>query len=845
MPTVRQLATVYNVGVGVGGAWGIRQVSASDAFDMLLVCDAAVSSSRHEKPRVIAPARAHRGLSVTRSTMSRPPAKINSSRIPVLSSVVLLCDREDWRDEVLVQRLPRAESTPTQLHPGKRYAVEDGKVRKLPFNAAGWFRGTRYLVSSIDDVHAACEAARLGTDGGPGYLVSGAISERADPRSMTRRKNYKPGKRVANGSVLERAKPKGVVDAARHWLVLDLDDVPAEGLDPRRDPEAALARLRSLLPPSLASARTSWQWSASCCLAGEGDRALGSECPKTVGAHLRVWCDQALDEAVRKSVLARLAGFVRARCPGAVVDVATAIYNQAVFTSVSLENGLPDPFPGITRSGILDGSPEFRLADLLAELPELGAKPPRQRTDAERAARAEAGKAAAAAGRERRARDTLLRSAARSNVIRPSFVRRDPLVTAYGQGRAARIAARTQIFRERALEDVVALVDARRVSDPAWADGAPDGMRIKTMRSVAALLSWLVPANRLDAEIEHYCLRLVTPEWFRSRWLADGLGRDIVASAYYAAMGAASGSDVSRTRDDRCKTAIMNLLRPTLEEQVTCGLRALRTEAVRSASRRDDAGVPTLEERRARPTVNTERPWLAEGISRATWYRRRREAAADTVTPVAAPEPEQDGLTADGVEFVADIIDPYSRDTAETRRRIANLTRKLGIPEVAEAFSLFDGVLSDALERKACSLVGRPNRTAVSDFAGAFAALQHARNSGVDLTDIVQWVLDSDVLDVRARSARSTGPVVLTVEALQAMAEDRCRRFGSSASTRLASELRDMAAAAVWVARPKRALRPVGACRPMAALACHAELATAWQQVKAELCAFSTSLMAR
>ena len=95
------------------------------------------------------------------------------------------------------------------------------------------------------------------------------------------------------------------------------------------------------------------------------------------------------------------------------------------------------------------------------------------------------------------------------------------------------------------------------------------------------------------------------------------------------------------------------------------------------------------------------------------------------------------------------------------------------------------------------SLSGRPNRNEVCCLAGVFAALQQAQNSGEDLSDVVSWVLDSNLLNVRGRSAEGAEPILLTFEILEEMTSDRRHEFGSSANIRPSSELRDLAADAI------------------------------------------------
>ena len=302
-----------------------------------------------------------------------------------------------------------------------------------------------------------------------------------------------------------------------------------------------------------------------------------------MGAHLAVWLDTALDEAGRRDLDARVALYVAERLPGAVVDRAVGIYNQAIFTAVSLEDGLRDPFPGALRSGMLPGAAEVCLADLLAQLPVLTGKTPAVLTDEERAARAAARKVARDAGKARRGHDTLIRAAGRQAVqgavVAPGFVQRDPISVAYGNGKAARVAARKRIFRERALADTIRIMEGRREADPRWSDGVPDGLRRRTMCAVAALLSWLVPVHALEGEIQRYGVHLVGRYWYDDVVTCRGLVSYIIDKARLAAHQATLGDDPAAYRDDRCKLALMRLLDPIEDEQPSRARRMTRRRA--------------------------------------------------------------------------------------------------------------------------------------------------------------------------------------------------------------------------------------------------------------------------
>ena len=702
-------------------------------------------------------------------------------RLSAFRPFVALVPPEDIADEVLVMRSPAPKGAapyPQHRFPGKRYALADGFVRKMPFNRSAWFSATAYAVGGVASLHAACELARLGVDGGPGYLVCGAVAPGANPRSLPRSKTGRAAQRAADGSVTRRGRPVGLVDAPRHWLVLDLDGVPAGGVDPRRDPAGALRRIRDLLPPALASAAASWQWSSSCCLKSADTRPLGGAAPETVGAHLRVWLDAALDEAGRKSLMARLSAYAVTRCGAHVVDAATAIWNQAIFCAVSLEDGLADPFPGDLRSGLLDGAPEVSLADLLSEIPELAAKPGRAMTPEQRAERAQARTAARLAakasassqapGQARRGHDTLLRAAARQrarggdahSVVAFPAPPRGPGSVAYGRGREGSMRRRQDVFRHRALGDIGRLVAWRRENVPGWHDGVPDGLRTQTMKAVSALLSHCVPAGRLAYEIDRAARGLATPEWVRTSWLPRCGGTYIVAAAHLAEAAVREKRDPDGIRIDRCKTALMNLFAPTEEEMLACGLTGLRTEAMRSDAHRRAKGVltrPEFDAQRAESSKKATRPWVALGVSRATYYRRLK--ANPPAAAEAAPE-SGEGLPLAGLDLMIAAVrlacNPRNPDAAAT------VAAGSGLGDVRDQVAA-GADARDLFAQRAWGLASGPK----ADMAGAVARALSTLSAAVDAASepefLVEYLLRPGSTGILARAQGLRGPRVVAI----------------------------------------------------------------------------------
>jgi hypothetical protein len=571
---------------------------------------------------------------------------------------VLLCAPDRVMDNVLVLRtpVPKTKAPRAELFPGKRFVLmPDGTVEKPPYDKGAWYTAFDYAVGDIASLHEAFERLRTCADGGVGFVVAGAVAPGADPRGMPRTKSAKAS--VRKGDVLlERPKPKGLLDAARHWLIQDIDKIPARGHDPRRDPDAARAYLLSLLPPEIRGARLSWQWSSSCCVIGADGRPLAANTPPaTLGVHLRVWLDEALNERGRRNLLTRLRAYATARLlelgadPGKaqVVDPATATYNQPVYSCVAFEGGVQDPFPGSLRSGLtVEGRDEVRVAVILEQAPAPASAPPRELTEAEKAERAEARKRARQAAKDRKEHDRLLVAASQMRgrgrkpgaatlpVVAPRllpFVRKRRLEDRKLAGKERGVADRKHKFRVRAMADIVALVEDRRERDTAWKDGVPEGMRRRVLFNVSALLSWLVPVAELPAAIEHFGERLTSRRWLEDEWLAEDKGRSVIARANDAASVNAVGGNGDSYRYDPWHARIMDLLQPTEEEQLRLGLRTLRSEAVRSEVRRRTAGARTAEEYQEGRRAQAVKPWTVAGMTRSTWYRQQAAAAAALV----------------------------------------------------------------------------------------------------------------------------------------------------------------------------------------------------------------------
>ena len=309
---------------------------------------------------------------MTQTTEQVDSAPRKRPDVPVATGIGLA---ETARDHVLVLR-PTAE----RLYPGKTVSLSpSGAVEVTSFSNAVFFRPLLLPVDGIDSLHAALTRVAEGTDGA-GFVVRGQVWEGADPRSITRRKTGR--KSTRRGNFVIKGRPRGLEDAERRWGVLDMDQIPnLPMVDPRRDPEHAMAFLRSLLPVTLQGARLSYQWSSSTALRGPGGRQLPEGiAPAVLGAHLRFWADQPMAEAEQRAMLKGICVYVAQQLAamGAqvahgvrYVDPSTATYSQPIYTlRPKFVNGAVDPFPGPMRYSLMDGGePEVDVALLMAELP--------------------------------------------------------------------------------------------------------------------------------------------------------------------------------------------------------------------------------------------------------------------------------------------------------------------------------------------------------------------------------------------------------------------------------------------------------------------------------------------
>ena len=697
-------------------------------------------------------------------------------RVAPLSGLTL-CHPDTVTDWLVTQRPPRNRDgfLKAEYHPGKRFVLEaDGSVSKPAYNVSGWFRSSVYMLDGIDSLHEAFERVRTSanTDGDAAYVIAGHLADGADARSAPRSKS---ARRVGT-----RYKPKGLQDAHRFWLVLDIDKIPnALNLDPRNGDEARLATvrfLRSLLPPELRAARCSWQISSSCCVRGADGRPLpAGQPPETLGAHLRFWMDDALDEAGRKDLLARIRAWTAGEMAergivgeGAGVDLATAIYNQAVFVTASFEGGLADPLP--VRSGLIDdGLDEVRLDWLYAQLPE----PPAPAIRVRKPVSAEETRTRA----ERRKHDSLLRGAHRQRKadVTPrmaALAEADPVPGVRLSRRPRSKGPQDRVLhasRVGKLSDIVALTDDRRTRDPAWANGLPEGMRRKAMLLVAGLLSHLVPVRELVRAIDEYGAYLTTQGWYDEEWAGRKQDQHIVRKAELAEAAERSGVDGSALRDDPWLERVMALFQPTHDEQVRLKLRSLRSNAARKEMARRARGTRTVAERRAHEAVASEaatRPWEAQGVSERTYRRRKKEAAEQAAAAVV--DLRTATLSAQGLQDVLDLLKlaVHPDDRPALHRLAEGPLAGLGIADVSPNVEV-----SDFLRKRAgCAKGGK-----LVDAANVLTMLEHVYRAGSGTVDTLTWLLTEDPGYLAwAHTAHAGQAAVISVAELLQRAQGEC-----------------------------------------------------------------------
>ena len=181
------------------------------------------------------------------------------------------------------------------------------------------------------------------------------------------------------------------------------------------------------------------------------------------------------------------------------------------------------------------------------------------------------------------------------------------------------------------LEDLRCLAKLRHESGVVQAAGAGRRAGLDLFGHLGACqLARVIPAHRLAAEIEAWA-RLILPDWY-----VDGdFGRHcstLMGLAHQAAAGERvqhGGKTVSPIWTYK-KARLIELLEINSEEMRHM-TRLIDDDEKRRRDREKWRADHTGQDRAAYLAANgisNDKPWEAEGVSRATWYRRKQEAAA-------------------------------------------------------------------------------------------------------------------------------------------------------------------------------------------------------------------------
>ena len=128
---------------------------------------------------------------------------------------------------------------------------KDGKITNRGYGAEKFFSVESRLVNGIGELADALE--RLTADK-YAFVIRGEPLPGIDRRRTLRR--ALPDKKTGEPATFD--------ERSRHWLLVDVDAVPAPAItDPRTDPEDAVEYVIGLLPPELHDASCWWQWSSS------------------------------------------------------------------------------------------------------------------------------------------------------------------------------------------------------------------------------------------------------------------------------------------------------------------------------------------------------------------------------------------------------------------------------------------------------------------------------------------------------------------------------------------------------------------------------------------------------
>jgi hypothetical protein len=208
-------------------------------------------------------------------------------------------------------------------------------IKTHGFDAGKWFCHEAHAVSGIHELSELLTAVEASQDS---FIIRGELSKDVPSRDRVRR--------------MKNPDDKGVIwftEQARHWLCIDIDDVPLPAwADPVADPERIAKFLIDLLPECFQGVACHWQMSSSA----------GVKPATEARAHLWFWLDRPIGQAELKRWKDDFDVKIDPMVFGTV---------QPLYVARPIFVDKPDPLP--RRSGLLEGDrdvvtvPEIDMSD--------------------------------------------------------------------------------------------------------------------------------------------------------------------------------------------------------------------------------------------------------------------------------------------------------------------------------------------------------------------------------------------------------------------------------------------------------------------------------------------------
>ena len=257
-----------------------------------------------------------------------------------------------------------------------------------------------------------------------------------------------------------------------------------------------------------------------------------------------------------------------------------------------------------------------------------------------------------------------------------------------------------------------------------------------------------------------------------------------MAAARAAEDAASNGGDPHGLRVDRCKTSLMNLFSPDVDEQIRYGLTGLRGPAARADARRRAAGVPLRHEHladRLAWSKKLSKPWEAMGLSRSAYYRRLKLDPASVQAAEATPQadPSEMTISSGGVELIAAAV-RLAVNPCDGRAALT-VAADSGIGDVAdEAASNAD--MRDVFQDRANAAAGTPREEEAWLLSQGLVTLCTALASGTSADEAFDWFAEGG-MGVFDRAWYAPGPRTIKLDAVRTSA--RGCRTASDWATRL------------------------------------------------------------